>query len=237
MPISGRWLVRKSSAKKAQKCSGATSAGPAWAAAQGASVRMASAASARTYAKNGSIDLRNGLVMMAGVLCMAVAGSWLSTFLPDNTLGGFSVVMALVLGLRFLFFPILTPAHPAGPGGGKRRVWMSAAGGAAVGLVCGVFGTGGGMMMLMALTFVLGYELKTAVGTSVFIMTFSALLGAVSHFALGSAPSPGAVRGVHPLLGAAGRPYRRRADPLLLNRFTGAILTAVGLLLLVLNLL
>lgn len=93
-----------------------------------------------------------------------------------------------MLGLRFLFFPILTPAHPAGPGGGKRRVWMIAAGGAAVGLVCGVFGTGGGMMMLMALTFVLGYELKTAVGTSVFIMTFSALLGAVSHFALGSAP-------------------------------------------------
>lgn len=139
-----------------------------------------------------------------------------------------------MLGLRFLFFPILTPAHPAGPGGGKRRVWMSAAGGAAVGLVCGVFGTGGGMMMLM----VLGYELKTAVGTSVFIMTFSALLGAVSHFALGSAPSPGAVRGVHPLLGAAGGPHRRQGrPPLLLNRLTGAILTAVGLLLLVLNLL
>ena len=118
---------------------------------------LASAASARTYAKNGSIDLRNGLVMMAGVLCMTVVGSWLSTYLPDNTLGGFSVVMALVLGLRFLFFPILAPAHPAGPGGGKRRVWMSAAGGAAVGLVCGVFGAGGGMMMLMVLTFVLGY--------------------------------------------------------------------------------
>ena len=80
---------------------------------------LASAASARTYGKNGSIDLRNGLVMMAGVLCMTVVGSWLSTYLPDNTLGGFSVVMALVLGLRFLFFPILAPAHPAGPGGGR----------------------------------------------------------------------------------------------------------------------
>ncbi len=29
LPISGRWLVRKSSAKKAAKCSGATSASPA----------------------------------------------------------------------------------------------------------------------------------------------------------------------------------------------------------------
>ena len=201
---------------------------------------LASAASARTYAKNGSIDLRNGLVMMAGVLCMTVVGSWLSTYLPDNTLGGFSVVMALVLGLRFLFFPILAPAHPAGTGGGKRRVWMSAAGGGAVGLVCGVFGAGGGMMMLMVLTFVLGYELKTAVGTSVFIMTFSALLGAMSHFALGSAPRllPLALCVVFTLFWAqlAAR-IAAKADPLLLNRLTGAILTAVGLLLLVLNLL
>lgn len=44
------------------------------------------------------------------------------------------------------------------------------------------------MMMLLILTSVLGYELKTAVGTSVFIMTFTALTGAVSHFAIGGAP-------------------------------------------------
>ena len=139
-----------------------------------------------------------------------------------------------------MFFPILAPAHPAGPGGGKRRVWMSAASGAAVGLVCGVFGAGGGMMMLMVLTFVLGYELKTAVGTSVFIMTFSALLGAMSHFALGSAPRllPLVLCVVFTLFWAqlAAR-IAAKADPLLLNRLTGAILTAVGLLLLVLNLL
>lgn len=41
------------------------------------------------------------------------------------------------------------------------------------------------MMMLLVLTSVLGYELKTAVGTSVFIMAFTALTGAVSHFAIG----------------------------------------------------
>ena len=47
---------------------------------------------------------------------------------------------------------------------------------------------GGGMMMLLILTTVLGYELKTAVGTSVFIMTFTALTGAVSHFVIGDFP-------------------------------------------------
>ena len=45
------------------------------------------------------------------------------------------------------------------------------------------------MMMLLILTSVLGYELKTAVGTSVFIMAFTALTGAVSHFAIGGMPT------------------------------------------------
>jgi uncharacterized membrane protein YfcA len=44
------------------------------------------------------------------------------------------------------------------------------------------------MMLLLVLTSVLGYELKTAVGTSVFIMTFTALTGAISHFYIGGAP-------------------------------------------------
>ncbi len=57
-----------------------------------------------------------------------------------------------------------------------------------IGFICGFIGAGGGMMMLLILTSVLGYELKTAVGTSVFIMTFTALTGAISHFAIGGAP-------------------------------------------------
>lgn len=57
-----------------------------------------------------------------------------------------------------------------------------------IGFICGFIGAGGGMMMLLILTSVLGYELKTAVGTSVFIMTFTAFTGAVSHFAIGGAP-------------------------------------------------
>ena len=91
---------------------------------------LASAVSARTYAKNGSIDIKNGLAMMAGVLSMTVVGSWLSTYVDNNTLGNFSVVMALVLGLRFLLFPLTSPrqqtqtAAPAPQGAeraGRRR--------------------------------------------------------------------------------------------------------------------
>lgn len=42
-------------------------------------------------------------------------------------------------------------------------------------------GTGGGMMMLIVFTVFFGMEVKTAVGTSTFIMTFTALIASVSH--------------------------------------------------------
>ena len=199
---------------------------------------LASAASARTYAKSGALDIRNGLVMMAGVLSMTLVGSWLSTFMPNNTLGGFSVVMTLVLGLRFLLLPVTSPNRSIQ--GSRRWVQIAkgAAGGAAIGLVCGFFGAGGGMMMLMVLTMLLGYELKTAVGTSVFVMTFSALTGAVSHFALGSPPRMDLLLlcVLFTLLWAQiAAKIATRADAKLLNRLTGAILTILGVILVALN--
>lgn len=200
---------------------------------------LASAASARTYAKSGAIDIKNGVVMMCGVLSMTMVGSWLSTMVPNSTLGGFSVVMTLVLGLRFLILPVTSPNRTIQGGSPAVRIVKGAVGGACIGLICGFFGAGGGMMMLMVLTVVLGYELKTAVGTSVFVMTFSALTGTVSHFALGS----GRPRldllllcVVFTLFWAqVAAKIATRADARLLNRLTGAILTALGVVLIVIS--
>ena len=121
-----------------------------------------------------------------------------------------------------------------------QKVCAGAAGGALVGLICGFFGAGGGMVMLMVLTMLLGYELKTAVGTSVFVMTFSALTGAISQFALGDTPP---IRllilcMIFTLIWAqASAKIAARSSPLALNRWTGMILTSLGTLLLVVNVL
>lgn len=42
--------------------------------------------------------------------------------------------------------------------------------------------------MLLVITAVLGDELKTAVGTIVFAMTFTSLTGSAGHFAIGETP-------------------------------------------------
>ncbi len=69
---------------------------------------LASAASAYTYGKNKNLDIRNGLIMMAAVLVMTMVGSWLASLMPDSTMGSFSVIMTLLLGVKFIAKPVMT---------------------------------------------------------------------------------------------------------------------------------
>lgn len=146
---------------------------------------LASAASAYTYKKNKNIDVRNGIVMLISVLVFTLVGSYLASFLPQATMGGFSMFMTLFAGLKFIFRPVMSAKERNISRSKKKAAIQSVICGMAVGLICGFVGAGGGMMMLLLLVSVLGYEIKTAVGTSVFIMTFTAFTGAASHFAIG----------------------------------------------------
>ena len=149
---------------------------------------LASAVSAYTYGKNKNLDIRNGLIMMVSVLTFTVVGSYVSSLVPSRTMGSFSVFMTLLLGIKFIVRPVMTTKEAMQGVSAKKRAVQSIVCGMLIGFICGFVGAGGGMMMLLILTSVLGYELKTAVGTSVFIMAFTAFTGSVSHFAIGGAP-------------------------------------------------
>lgn len=149
---------------------------------------LASAVSAYTYGKNKNLDIKNGIIMMLSVLVFTVVGSYVSSLLPSATMGGFSVFMTFLIGIKFIVRPVMTTKESMQNVSAKKRAIQSIICGVLIGFICGFIGAGGGMMMLLILTSVLGYELKTAVGTSVFIMTFTALTGAVSHFAIGGMP-------------------------------------------------
>lgn len=146
---------------------------------------LASAASAWTYKKHGNIDVKNGIYMLISVLIFTFVGSLLASYLPQATMGGFSMFMTLMVGIKFIVKPVMAAKESNINRTKKQAVVQSLISGVMVGLICGFVGAGGGMMMLMVLVSVLGYDLKTAVGTSVFIMTFTAFTGAVSHFVIG----------------------------------------------------
>ena len=142
---------------------------------------LASAVSAYTYGKNKNLDIKNGSVMMVFVLLLTLVGSWVSSKVNSNTMGNFSVFMTMILGVKFIVKPVMTTKETMAQVSPQKRLMQSVICGSLIGFICGFVGAGGGMMMLLILTSVLGYELKTAVGTSVFIMTFTALTGALSH--------------------------------------------------------
>lgn len=198
----------------------------------------ASAVSAYTYGKHKNLDIRNGLVMMASVLCFTLVGSYASSLVPSTAMGGFSTVMTLLLGIKFIVRPVMTTRSSMEQTDKKKRFIQSVLCGAVVGFICGFIGAGGGMMMLLLLTSVLGYELKTAVGTSVFIMTFTAFTGAASHFAIGGAPDMKSLVFcvLSTLLWAriAAR-FANKAAPAVLNRVTGVVLTVLGAAILAVN--
>lgn len=193
---------------------------------------LASAVSAYTYGKNKNLDIRNGLIMMVSVLTFTVVGSYVSSLVPSRTMGNFSVFMTLLLGIKFIVRPVMTTKEAMQGVSAKKRAVQSIVCGLLIGFICGFVGAGGGMMMLLILTSVLGYELKTAVGTSVFIMAFTAFTGSVSHFAIGGAPDWTVLIlcMVFTLLWARiAAVFANKATPKTLNRATGVILVVLGI--------
>ena len=173
---------------------------------------LASAISAYTYAKNKNIDIKNGLIMMGSVLVFTVVGSYVSSLVPSATMGNFSVFMTFLLGIKFIVRPVMTTKEAMQGVSAKKRAIQS--------LVCGM--------------------LKTAVGTSVFIMAFTAFTGAASHFAIGGMPdwTVWILCVVFTLIWARiAALFANKATPKTLNRVTGVILVVLGIAVMCFNLL
>ena len=201
---------------------------------------LASAVSAYTYGKNKNLDIKNGLIMMVTVLIFTIVGSYISSLVPSATMGNFSVFMTFLLGIKFIVRPVMTTKEAMQGVSAKKRAMQSVICGIIIGFICGFIGAGGGMMMLLILTSVLGYELKTAVGTSVFIMTFTAFTGAVSHFTIGGLPDPAVwiLCIIFTLIWARiAAVLANKATPKTLNRATGVILVVLGVVVMAFSLL
>ncbi len=199
---------------------------------------LASAVSAYTYGKHKNLDIKNGIVMMISVLCFTLVGSYISSLIPSHAVGGFSVFMTLLLGIKFIVRPVMTTKDSMEAVSPKKRFIQSILCGMLIGFICGFVGAGGGMMMLLILTSVLGYELKTAVGTSVFIMTFTAFTGAVSHFAIGGAPDWWSMAFciLSTFLWArVAAKFANKTSPIILNRATGVVLSVLGISIIAVN--
>jgi uncharacterized membrane protein YfcA len=145
----------------------------------------------------------------AGRVCWRHAGSFTAAALPGialGTLAAEAVSGALLLAAFALV--MLAAAHatwrkanghepePVGTweGGGAcppLRLPRDLIAGAAVGLLTGFFGVGGGFLIVPTLAIALAFTMRTAIGTSLVIITATSLLALAAHVVAGRSLDPG----------------------------------------------
>lgn len=193
-------------------------------------VALTTATALPAHAREGNVRWRTGLLFAAAGVVPAMLGGLLAARLPAAVLTAAFAVVALVAAVRMLR-PRLSPADPAR----AIRPGRAAAAGAGLGAVTGVLGVGGGFLAVPALVNVLGLRMRTAVGTSLLVIT----INSVAALALRAGTAQGIDWGVvGPFVGAAilgawdGRRLAKKISGQSLQRiFAVALLGVAGLML------
>jgi uncharacterized membrane protein YfcA len=131
------------------------------------------------HSRQGTLNWRVALVFGGAGMAVAYLAAGLSQQLsPAALLVAFAGLM-LVIGALMLVPPPARnrPAEPAHP----PRLWVVLASGAAVGLLTGILGVGGGFLIVPALVMLVGLPMSQAVGTSLVIIALNSLAGLLGH--------------------------------------------------------
>lgn len=199
---------------------------------------LASGVSAYTYKKSKNLDVKNSLPLLGTVMVFTIVGSFVASMLPERAMSNTTQIAMLIIGLRFLLKPVTTTKEQMEAVTPKERLIKSVIGGIMVGFICGFVGAGGGMMLLFVLTTFLGYQMHMAVGTSIFIMAFTAFTGGISHFAIGGIPDMTCMGlcVVFTLLWAQiAAKIANKSDAKTLNRVVGVVMIVTSVVILIVD--
>ena len=199
---------------------------------------LASSISAYTYKKSNNLNIKKSLVLMLTILVLTIIGSFIASFMPERSMNNTMQIAMIIIGLRFIIKPVTTPKEKFNNTSKRKLILQSILGGIFIGFICGFVGAGGGMMMLFVLTTFLGYPLHMAVGTSVFIMSFTALTGGISHIVIGGMPNINCLLLciIFTLLWAQiASKIANKSKPIILNRIVGIILILTSSIILFVN--
>lgn len=135
------------------------------------------------YYKNGRIKIKPSLILLISSLIAVLIGSYFSKNIPSDNLGLATGIGIILAGISIMIKKeknISTKKHILFFE--KYKTISLILVGLLIGTIAGVFGSGGGIMILLALVIILDYKTHEAIGTSVFLMIFIALFGGVAHY-------------------------------------------------------
>ena len=132
-------------------------------------VTLTSVTALAAHARDGHVRWRTGLLFAAAGIVPAMLGGALAARIPAALLTAAFAVVAAVAALRML------RSRAAAEGAVTVQPGRAAAAGAGLGAVTGVLGVGGGFLAVPALVGVLGMRMRSAVGTSLLVITVNSL--------------------------------------------------------------
>lgn len=155
--------------------------------------------SAILYYKKGLVDIKSGLLFFMGSGPGAIVGSWINGYLDTTTFslyfGLFIILISTFLFLQGRLKPINTPIK------GMKKTFVDHNGvryeygyqasfailiSFIVGLTSGLFGIGGGALMVPAMLVLFRFPPHVAIATSMFLIFLSSITGSLTHFYLGN---------------------------------------------------
>jgi uncharacterized membrane protein YfcA len=202
------------------------------------------ATGAVVYARHRIADVRSGVMLgLAGSLT-SVAGAAIAEKIGGSAvMVGTSALLVYAAGdmlQQVLGSPKAAASGDATAGERARMGWGAIAGiGAVTGLYSGLFGLGGGFVLVPMLSRWAKMPVKRAIGTSLVAVTILAVPGTIAHsyagnvdwpmaFSLMLGVVPGALLGARITMGAADRPLRVAFAALLIVSAVWLILVELG---------
>jgi uncharacterized protein len=135
---------------------------------------------ASTYVREKFVAVRSAVVAAIAGSTFAVLGAYVTKFVDGEALLIVTALLILVLSIRM--FPRKGQVHPPHV---EPTIPVLLVVGAGSGFISGLLGVGGGVILVPVLTALLGFPVKTALGTSLAIVAAQAIPGTVTHALLG----------------------------------------------------
>ncbi len=131
------------------------------------------------YARKKKIDVFTGAVCGLAGIPTVVLGAFAGNFIAGNTLMLMFSVLPIITGIKLL--QKKRGLQASGRQKGKKHILLSLGIGAFAGFLSGLFGIGGGVLLVPVFVMLLDIEIHDAIGTSLMAIAIYGIPGAIAH--------------------------------------------------------
>lgn len=159
-------------------------------------------ASTLSYMKAKTVDYKSGMIFFAGSAPGTILGAWVNKGLDLPSFNLYFGILLIILSTLLLVKKYLKPVNWFVNNGKKTTfidsqgqsyvygypIWFALLLTFGVGFASGLFGIGGGSIIVPAMILLFLFPPHVAVGTSMLMVFLSALINSASHISLGNVP-------------------------------------------------